>query len=93
MVREPADRRHKYRRSSSGYAASFPQGGQPITALGQVIQRAEHQQRVCTLVSLFNLARVPEGRRGQRTLRLRVRGRLRLLHMTRHRIDEVHFVS
>src|SRR5260370_42686081 len=69
------------------------EGSQTVLSLRQVIERTEQQDGICALVGLFELARVSNLSRSQRMLRLLRRPRQRLLHMTRHGIDEMHFVA
>src|SRR5260370_37567026 len=69
------------------------EGSQPVLSLRQVIERTEQQDCICALVGLFELARVSNLSRSQGMLRLLCRLCQRLLHMSRHGIDEMHFVA
>src|SRR5258708_39621644 len=69
------------------------EGSQPVLSLRQVIERTEQQDCICALVGLFELARISNLSRSQGMLRLLCRLCQRLLHMTRHGINEMHLIS
>ena len=66
---------------------------QPLFARGQVVERSHQEHDIGAAGSVRQGAGIADGRSCQRMFRLRRGRRTCLLHMTRHRIDQMHFVA
>ena len=90
---QPVDRLGDQNAAGLQYSVRLAERRQPLFARGQVVERSHQEHDIGAAGSVRQGAGIADGRACKRMFRLRRGRRTCLLHMTRHRIDQMHFVA
>ena len=91
--REPVDRRGDRNAAGLQHAERLAERRQPLLPRGQVVERPHEKHGIGGALAVGQRTGIADGGTRQWMIRLRRRGRERLLHVPRHRIDEMHIVA